>query len=169
MKNKLEKDFNKDNPELDLGLNQNSELNIDLNSLISPEAIFNFVNLHYRIDLGNDTPASSAEMEEAFRSYVYSLGVKGPRVEQFIKRAMTSIDDYDFTDKFDNINQTKNSNYGKKVFSSDIDYETNINNIENNLENKKENNSELSSSKTFKEKHKNNPFYIDPFAIKKPF
>lgn len=165
MKNKLEKDFNKDNPELDLGLNQNSELNIDLNSLISPEAIFNFVNLHYRIDLGNDTPASSAEMEEAFRSYVYSLGVKGPRVEAFIQRAMTSIDDYDYTDKFDNIDQSLGTEYGRKVFGLDVDKSVEDFKIANQMENS----SNQSDSKTFKETHKNNPFYIDPFQVKKPF
>lgn len=141
-----------------------AELEMDLESILSHESIFNFVNLHYMNDLGNDTPASPAEMEEAFRSFVYSLGFKGPKVESFIQRAITSIDDYDYTDKFDNIDQMKNSDYGSKIFGLDV--ESNISDFK--IDKKNEPNSEISQSQKFKNKHKNNPFYIDPFEIKKP-
>lgn len=152
MKNKLE---NTNFPE-----KTDKELEMDLESILSHESIFKFVNLHYMNDLGNDTPASSAEMEEAFRSFIYSLGFKGAKVEGFIKRAMTSIDDYDFTDKFDNINQMKNTDYGKNVFGLDV--ESNISDF------KLKNKNAISQSELFRNKHKNNPFYIDPNPNPKP-
>lgn len=167
MKNKLNKGVDQDNPNLGLDIEQNlnQELNIDLDSLISPESIFNFVNQHYRSDLGNDTPSSGAEMEDAFRSMLHRMGIKGPKVEAFIQRAMTSIDDYDYTDKFDNIDQSLGTEYGRKVFGLDVDKSVEDFKIANQMENS----SNQSDSKTFKETHKNNPFYIDPFQVKKPF
>lgn len=140
-----------------------AELELDLESILSHESIFKFVNLHYMNDLGNDTPPSSAEMEEAFRSFVFSLGFKGPKVESFIQRAMSSIDDYDYTDKFDNLDQIKNANYGNKLFG--LDSYSNISDFK--IDQKNESNNELSNSHKFRNKHKNNPFYIDPFNIKK--
>lgn len=151
------------NPEIKLK-NENfplkTELEMDLESILSHESIFEFVNLHYMRDLGNDTPASSAEMEEAFRSFIYSLGFKGAKVEAFIQRAMTSIDDYDFTDKFDNIKQMKNTDYGDEIYS--IDFDKNIQNFQNTEK------TTVSNSELFRNKHKNNPFYIDPNPNKKP-
>lgn len=150
-----------------------SDLEMELEQHVSPEAIFKFVQLHYQQDDGNDSPATSAELEESFRSYITQLGYRGPKVEMFIQRAMSSIDDYDYSDKFDNINQTLGSDYGRKTFSNDIDddlmmaiSETKWHNEEPDLGSSKSlKNNDLS----FRDKHKNNPFYIDPFAPKKPF
>lgn len=136
-----------------------SELEQDLEHLLSPEAVFNFVRLHYMNDDGNDTPPSSAEIEELFRSYVSKLGYKGPKIERFIQNAMQSIDDYDYTDKFDNIDQSLQSSYGKKIFGNDLE----VNSSDFIIDKPKQ------AAPSFKEKHKNNPFYIDPFAPNKPF
>lgn len=150
-----------------------AELEADLEHLVSPEVIFNFVRMHYMRDDGNDTPPSGAELEESFRSFISQLGYRGPKVEFFIQRAMNSIDDYDYTDKFDNIDQTLGSNYGKRIFGSEIDNDllSDVANLhlyeEPDLGTSKSINNNPEPS--FREKHKNNPFFIDPFAPKKPY
>lgn len=152
-----------------------AELEAELESLVSPEVIFNFVRMHYMHDDGNDTPPNGAELEEAFRSFIFQLGYRGPKVEFFIKRAMTSIDDYDYTDKFDNIDQTLGSSYGKRIFGSEIDNDllSDVANLhlyeEPDLGTKNAINNKPEQEQSFKDKHKNNPFYIDPFAPNKPY
>ncbi len=151
-----------------------SELEMELEQHISPESVFNFVRNHYMNDDGNDSPPTGAELEESFRSYIYQLGYRGPKVEMFIQRAMSSIDDYDYSDKFDNINQIEGSSYGRKVFDSEIDNDIMSSLSSTKWEDSNENKSEPElgsrnslrnqNEPTFRQKHKNNPFYIDPFS-----
>jgi len=165
MKNKLE-----NKPEVGIYNTKDNNLSsaqceAALESLISPELIYKFVAIHYAQDDGNDSPPSGAELEESFRSMIQQMGFRGPKVEAFIQRAMTMIDDYDYTDKLTNINQSMNSNIGRKVFGNDLDIDQDSLDQLNEI-------SEIKSSSSLHEKRKNtnNPFFInpDPFDLLKP-
>lgn len=134
-----------------------------LEAMITPELVFSFVADHYNNDLGNDTPPSGAELEESFRNMLHRMGFRGPKVEGFVKRAMTSIDDYDYTDKFDNINQSRKSHIGNKIFGGDIDLP------ELPELNKSPRLGDMDDSPTErKNAAKNNPFYINPNPFDNP-
>jgi hypothetical protein len=140
-----------------------------LESILTPELIQKFVIAHSAHDDGNDTPPSSAELEESFRSLIAQLGFRGPKIEGFVQRAMTVIDDYDMTDKYDNIDQTT----GKKSFEKDeaIDYTSSLAGLELDvdIQDSKEE-PDLGTSATLQRNpHLNNPYYINPKKKPTPF
>lgn len=137
-----------------------------LESILTPELMQKFVMAHYSHDDGNDTPPSASELEESFRSFVAQLGFRGPKIEGFIQRAMTVIDDYDVTDKYDNIDQTN----GVRMFKrdADIDYSSSLAGLELEVELQQEE-PDLGTHNTMKNPHLNNPYYINPNRKPTPF
>ncbi len=139
-----------------------ADCELALESLITPELVYSFVSKHYSHDLGNDTPPSGAELEESFRNMLFRLGFRGPKIEGFVKRAMTSIDDYDYTDKFDNINQAVKSDYGRTIFGGDIDLPPNTDKLK--ATPAKTNEDEIKRKRALN----NNPNYINPNPFEIP-
>lgn len=139
-----------------------------LESILTPELMQKFVMAHYAHDDGNDTPPSAAELEESFRSFVAQLGFRGPKIEGFIQRAMTVIDDYDMTDKYDNIDQTN----GIKMFQrdADIDYTSSLAGLELDVDlQSQQEEPDLGTRNTMKNPNINNPYYINPNKKPTPF
>mgnify|MGYP003412383504 FL=1 len=138
-----------------------------LESILTPELMAKFVMAHYAHDDGNDTPPSSAELEESFRSFVTQLGFRGPKIEGFVKRAMTVLDDFDVTDKYDNIDQTN----GLKMYQkdADIDYTSSLAGLELEVDMQDREPPDLGPSHQIKNPHLNNPYYINPNKKPTPF
>lgn len=138
-----------------------------LESILTPELMAKFVMAHYAHDDGNDSPATSAELEESFRSFVAQLGFRGPRIEGFVKRAMTVIDDFDVSDKYDNIDQAS----GVKMYQrdADIDYSSSLAGLELEVNMQDREPPDLGPSNLNKNPHLNNPYYINPNKKPSPF
>jgi len=137
-----------------------------LESILTPELMAKFVMAHYAHDDGNDSPASSAELEESFRSFVAQLGFRGPKIEGFVQRAMTVIDDFDVSDKYDNIDQTS----GIKMYQkdADIDYTSSLAGLELEVDMQDREPPDLGTSNSIKNPNLNNPYYINPNMKPKP-
>jgi len=140
----------------------------ELESYLTPDLMAKFVMAHYADDDGNESPPTTAELEESFRSFIYQLGFRGPKIEGFIKRAVTVLDDYDITDKYDNIDQTA----GIKMYQrdADIDYTSSLAGLEVdvNIQEQQSEEPDLGTRNTINP-HLNNPYYINPNKKPTPF
>lgn len=139
-----------------------------LESLLTHDLMAKFVAAHYSHDDGNDSPATPDELEESFRNFVTLLGFRGPKIEAFVKRAMTVIDDFDVSDKYDNIDQAT----GIKLYlgDADIDYTSSLAGLEVEVDMQDDEGPDL-GTKASKKKNPNlnNPYYINPNKKPSPF